>query len=776
MEVNMIKLPAITLRGLTALPRQIFDLEVGRDESVLALQAAQKADHRLFLVTQRQPQQEHPAAEDLYENGIIGEIVFYEPHRHSGTVHVKIEGLSAAGLKTFLLENGIPTALVEEKKLSNQPDGADASRMRRALRELASSYASATKKISPEGMNAIRGAANLDEALELTASMVQMDYLVRQKILDAPDRQTAYDLVCLAMETGLEDAELLEHLRESVRRRVEKGQREYLLREQLKVIQEELGEEGPPALSQRYADQLKKLDCTDEVRNTISGHIARLRSMSSGSPEANSLMHYIETLLEMPWNHGEEAPCSLKEAEDLLEKEHYGLTEVKERILEYLAVRSLTGKGASPILCLAGPPGTGKTSIARSVAKALGRRYQRIGLGGVHDEAEIRGHRRTYIGAMPGRIAEAVRKSGVCNPLILLDEADKLNASVNGDPSAALLEALDSEQNSRYMDHYLDIPLDVSDVVFICTANDISGIPGPLRDRLEIIEVDSYSGQEKFHIAKEYLVPKQLEKNGLRKKQLTFTDKALYEIADGWTSEGGVRQLERCIGRICRKAARRIMEGEIDKIRVKASDLPKLLGKRRRDRLMKNKQDEIGVVRGLAWTSAGGVTLEVEVNKMPGRGDICLTGQMGTVMQESAAAAMSYVRSRTPAGIMDFSKVDFHIHIPEGAVPKDGPSAGITMAAAVWSAVYEVPVRADTAMTGEISLRGRVLPIGGLKEKLLAAGKAGMSCVLVPEANRGDVKELSPEILGDMRICYVKTMEDVLHCALAPVQTGAEGK
>ncbi len=771
-QENSRYLPAVGLRKTVVLPGQIMDLDIVREDLLKILNYARMAGKNIFVYTQED--EEPQTGRGGIEYGVICLVQSADPHpqAHHPGLRVRVQALQKARLLEFQNENDILTACILPIE-TDKNDSLDARRMRLALKELFHTYASSpVSRVSSELRLAMRKARTLDEAMQTAALALRCDYQILLQILNAPERSTAYDLICIQLETGIENAELLEKLRDRVREHVDKNQRDYLLREQMKVIQEELGEETPQSEAEEFSEKLAKLSCPEEIRDKIGKQIRRFRSIAGNSQEAAIVRTYIETLLDMPWDAVTEDNDDLGHAAAVLEQDHYGLEDIKDRILEYLAVRRLTEKGDSPILCLAGPPGTGKTSIARSVARALERKYVRIGLGGVHDESEIRGHRRTYVGAMPGRIAAALRQAGVKNPVILLDEIDKLNASYNGDPAAALLEALDSEQNSHFSDHYIDMPLDLSQVLFIATANDLNTVPAPLRDRLEIIEVGSYTDNEKFHIAKEYLLPKQKEHNGLSKKQLSVTDKAMHEIISGWTSEAGVRSLERQLGRICRRAARLVLENGEKTVRIKAGNIQEFLGRRKFEPFGRNRKDEPGIVRGLAWTRIGGVTLEVEVNILPGTGKLHLTGQMGDVMKESASAAMTYIRSVAEEYHIEpayFAEHDFHLHIPEGAVPKDGPSAGITMASALLSAAAQLPARADTAMTGEITLRGRVLAIGGLKEKLLAARKAGMKQVIVPEANKAAVAELSEEIIGDMHIVYAGHMKEVLSAVLVSV-------
>ena len=594
-------------------------------------------------------------------------------------------------------------------------------------------------------------------------------YEDKQRLLEAVELENRYDTLSVLICNELEIIRIKSELQQKVQEQIDKNQKEYMLREPLKVIQQELGDDSPLSDADHYREQLKSLEASDEVKKKIRKEIDRFKRLMGNSAEASVSRGYIETLLEMPWDKMSEDNQDLKYAKKVLDEDHYGLDKVKERVLEFLAVRTLTQKGDSPILCLVGPPGTGKTSIARSVARALNKKYVRICLGGVRDEAEIRGHRRTYIGAMPGRIASGMKTAGVKNPLMLLDEIDKVSSDYKGDTSSALLEVLDSEQNSKFRDHYIELPMDLSQVLFIATANDLHTIPRPLLDRMEVIEVSSYTENEKLHIAREHLTEKQKEHHGLQEKQLSITNGALQKIISGYTKEAGVRQLERKIGEICRKAAREILEDKKETVKVKASNLEHYLGREKYTVQKLNEKDEVGIVRGLAWTSVGGDTLQIEVNIMPGKGEFLLTGQLGDVMKESAQAGISYIRSVSEQYSIEeefFKKHDIHIHIPEGAVPKDGPSAGITMATAMLSAITKTPVRADVAMTGEITLRGRVLPIGGLKEKLLAAKNAGMKTVVVPADNRPDVEELSEEITGGLKLVYAKTMRDVLKTAL----------
>lgn len=622
--------------------------------------------------------------------------------------------------------------------------------------------------MSKELIHQISEIRDAEKAAGQIAMNLPLYYEQKQKVLEAAGLQERCELLLTIMENEIDILKLRHELQEKVKERIDKSQREYFMREQMKLIREELKEDNINE-ADMFLEELEKKKASEAVKEKIRKEIERYRNVGMNSGESSVIRGYIETLLEMPWDHASKDNRDIAAAREILEADHYGLEKVKERILEFLAVRILTKKGDSPILCLVGPPGTGKTSIAKSIARALDKQYVRISLGGVRDEAEIRGHRRTYIGAMPGRIAAGIRSAGVKNPLMLLDEIDKLSSDYKGDTSSAMLEVLDSEQNSRFRDHYIEIPLDLSEVLFIATANDVQTIPRPLLDRMELIEITSYTENEKFHIAKEHLWKKQVERNGLTKKQISVTDEALKKVISDYTREAGVRSLERKLGEICRKAAREILENKKKSVKVTEKSLKKYLGRARYTVNERNKHDETGIVRGLAWTSVGGDTLEIEVNIMPGKGEISLTGQLGDVMKESARTGISYIRSVSGQyGIEEdfFKEHDIHIHIPEGAVPKDGPSAGVTMATAMISAITETPVRADVAMTGEITLRGRVLPIGGLKEKLLAAKNAGIKTVFVPEKNKPDVEEIQEEIKEGLEIRYAKSMEDILPGAL----------
>ena len=766
----MTKMPAIALRGMTLLPGMIAHFDISRDKSIKAVEAAMNDNQKIYLVTQRDAEVDQPKLEDLFEIGIVAEIKQVIKMQNN-IVRVLAEGQSRARIHSFGECEEYLDAEIEDLEEIEEflPETAKRA-MKKSIRDNFARYVKLHGKIAPDAIKQASNIKDLTKLINYVANTIPVGYADKQHILEANSLGERYEVLLALLFREIDVMAIQKDFQDKVKQRIDKNQKDYILREQMSVIREELGEVNTQSDADGYLEAMEKLEASQEVKDRIKKEILRFKNINSNSSESNVSRGYIETLLEMPWDKMSEDNNDIDHAQEVLDADHYGLEKVKERMLEFLAVRNLTSKGESPIICLVGPPGTGKTSIARSVARALNKEYVRICLGGVRDEAEIRGHRRTYVGAMPGRIANGLRTAGVKNPLMLLDEIDKVSSDYKGDTSAALLEVLDSEQNNKFRDHYVEIPLDLSEVLFIATANEMQNIPKPLMDRMEIIEVSSYMENEKFHIAKEHLIPKQLEKNGIKPEQLQISDKALIKMIRSYTKEAGVRGLERKLGEICRKTAREIYQNKKEKIRVTDTNLTKFLGKEKYSQEEKNDTDEIGVVRGLAWTSVGGTTLEIEVNIMPGKGEVKLTGKMGDVMKESAMAGISYIRSISPQYHIDkdfFSEHDIHIHIPEGAVPKDGPSAGITMATAVLSAVIEQPVRADVAMTGEITLRGRVLPIGGLKEKLLAAKNAGMKTVCVPEKNEKDLHEISDEIKKGLKIVLVEKLDQVLEIALA---------
>ena len=763
MEEQIMNMPAVALRGLTILPGMIAHFDISRERSLRAVEEAMEQDQKIYLVTQRNVDSEDPTQEDLYQVGIVADIK-QVVRLQNDVVRILVDGISRAALLGFTGNEKYLEAEIcycDSNADSLPEDLREA--MLLGVREAFHRYAAVVGKISKELIRQIDQYEDLEKLIDYVTNNLPVSYELKQQVLEAEDINDRYQVIVSLLLSQVEVISIKNELQKKVKVRVDKHQKEYVLREQLGVIREELGENADSEADE-YEKKLSELDAPDYVKEKTKKEIKRFRNMSSSSSESTVERGYIETVLELPWNKMSVDNKDLDHAAQVLDDDHYGLKDVKERILEFLAVRNLTSKGESPIICLVGPPGTGKTSIARSIASALEKKYVRISLGGVRDEAEIRGHRKTYIGAMPGRIVNGLRQAGVSNPLMLLDEIDKVSSDYKGDTSAALLEVLDSEQNCRFRDHYIEMPVDLSEVLFIATANEVSGIPKPLLDRMELIEVSSYTENEKFHIAKEHLVEKQKSKNGIKKEQLTITDSALKDIIRLYTREAGVRSLERTIGKLCRKAAREIFKDSEAAVKVTKTNLKTYLGNPKYSPEKKNDHAEVGIVRGLAWTSVGGVTLEVEVNVLPGKGELVLTGKLGDVMKESAQAALSYVRSISEEYGIDaefYTKHDIHIHIPEGAVPKDGPSAGITMATAMLSAITDRAVRADVAMTGEITLRGRVLPIGGLKEKLLAAKVIGIKTVCIPKDNEKDLEEISKEITDGMEIVPVERFSQV---------------
>ena len=767
-EIRM--LPAVALRGITILPGMIAHFDISRETSIRAVERAMKDGDAIFLVTQKDSNKDNPELEDLHSMGVIAEIKQVVKLQND-IIRVMVEGRQRAEVYELVQEQQaymearvIVYIEEDEQHLPAQAEEA----MVLSVRETFAKYASVQGRIGKEAVRQVQEMTDLSKLLDYVGNNLPVSCDKKQKILDAIAIAERYEVLLAMLLQQIEVLAIKSDFQKKVQERVEKHQKEYVLREQMALIREELGETNTDSDALEYEKKLEELQASDDVKKRIKKEIQRFKGIAANSSESTVSRGYIETLLELPWDKTSVDNQDLTHAKEILDEDHYGLDKVKERVIEFLAVRNLTGKGESPIICLVGPPGTGKTSIARSIARALDKKYVRISLGGVRDEAEIRGHRRTYVGALPGRIVSGLRSAGVKNPLMLLDEIDKMSSDYKGDTASALLEVLDAEQNNKFRDHYVELPVDLSEVLFIASANSLGDIPGPLRDRMEIIEVSSYTENEKLHIAKDHLIEKQLAKNGVTSQQLKISDKALRDVISFYTREAGVRGLERRIGEICRKAARRIYEGETEKIRVSGNNLEEFLGKPKYRQDKKNKEDEVGIVRGLAWTSVGGVTLEIEVNVLPGKGELVLTGKLGDVMKESARAGISYIRSISSDYGIDpefFTKHDIHVHIPEGAVPKDGPSAGITMALAILSAVTNRPVRADIAMTGEITIRGRVLPIGGLKEKLLAAKNAGMNTVCIPKDNVSDLSEISEEITDGMEILPINHMNQLIKAA-----------
>lgn len=769
-ELQTMTIPVVPLRNLCVMPDSIIHFDVSRQKSIASLEKAMNRNQNLFLTAQKDGQETEPGFEGVHEIGTLVKIkqIIKMPNK---IVRVMVEGLQRARLLNLCSEDcfmGEICLLTPDDKQEKVMDTVTGEAMKRQLREMYEQYAALINKKDPGILSHLKEIQSLPKLLDHVAMLLPVDYTQKQRVLEAVETEERYQCLTDILQKESDIARIRSELAKNVKERIDKNQREYILKEQLHYIREELGEDAVSD-AETFYEKLEKLTVSEEVKSRINKEIKRFEHMSGSSSESAVQRSYLETLMELPWDKASKDNTDLMEAEEILEADHYGLSRVKERILEYLAVRQLKGEGTSQIICLVGPPGTGKTSVARSMARAMNKKYVRICLGGVRDEAEIRGHRKTYVGAMPGRIAVAMRQAGVKNPLILLDEIDKMSRDHKGDTASAMLEVLDSEQNRHFQDHYIEIPMDLSQVVFVATANDLQAIDEPLRDRMEIIEVASYTANEKLHIAKNHLVKKQLKQHGISKKQLSISDKALEKMISGYTKEAGVRNLERLIGKICRKTARQLLEKKETKVKITIHNLKEYLGKEKYSREKQKKQDDVGVVRGLAWTSVGGVTLEIEVNDMPGKGAIKLTGQLGSVMKESAMTALSFVRSVSEKYHISedyFSGHDLHIHIPEGAVPKDGPSAGITMATAILSAVTVRKVKAELAMTGEVTLRGRVLAIGGLKEKLLAAKMAGISTVLVPEENQKDLQDIDGEIKSGLNIIPVSTMEEVLEHAL----------
>ena len=769
MAEQRLNLPMVPLRGLTIMPEMIVHFDVSRENSIAAVQEAMAEEQKIFLVSQKSIETEKPTQEDVFEIGTIATVkqIMKLPKQ---ILRVLVEGEVRGRL--INMSDDAPYLQAEVEIIEDDEamsETLDDQAMLRGLKDIFVEYAAKNGKFSKESIGGILEIQDVKKLVDEIAANVPLPYMELQDILNQTEFEQRYETLCFKLVNEMQIIAIKEEIQAKVKERVDKHQREYILREQLKLIREELGEDSTISDAEEFESATKKMNAPKEVKEKLFKEIKRFKSSMNSPAEIGVIRTYIETLLEMPWNKTVKENTDLAYAEKILDADHYGLEQVKERVLEFLAVRTLTKKGESPILCLVGPPGTGKTSIARSLARALQKPYVRISLGGVRDEAEIRGHRRTYVGAMPGRIANGLKTAGVKNPVMLLDEIDKVSSDYKGDTFSALLEVLDSEQNSKFQDHYMEVPLDLSEVLFIATANSLQTIPRPLLDRMEIIEISSYTENEKLHIAEEHLIPKQLEKHGLTSDTLSISKRAIWKIAENYTKEAGVRQMEREIGNICRKTAKELLTTDKMKISVTEKNLHKYLGKEKYKYQMVNPADEVGIVRGLAWTSVGGDTLQIEVNVMPGKGEIALTGQLGDVMKESAGAGISYIRSvseKYEIAADFFEKHDIHVHIPEGAVPKDGPSAGITMATAILSAITERKVRADLAMTGEITLRGRVLPIGGLKEKLLAAKNAGIKTVLVPKENQVDIEELSSEITKGLEIIPVESMDEVLKEAL----------
>lgn len=763
-------MPAVALRGITILPDMIVHFDVSRKKSIRAIEEAMTKDQRIFLITQKDPKVEEPSEDDLYKIGTVAMIkqVAKVP---KDMLRVLVEGMERAEL--MQLEDGTSYLEAEvdvmEQEEENLPDTVKEA-MLLSMRELFSVYCKENQKMNQEQVRQTLEIDDITDLVDHIAVNIPLTFQQRQQILESTSFSERYEILGVILSNEIEVMRLRTEIQEKVKQRIDKNQRDYILREQLKLIREELGEDDTVSDGDHFMQEAEKLQAPKEIKERLIKEIRRFKSLGYNNSESSVSRGYIETLLKLPWEKASRDNRNLDKASQILEADHYGLEKVKERVLEFLAVRTLTKKGSSPILCLVGPPGTGKTSIARSVARSLNKKYVRISLGGVRDEAEIRGHRRTYVGAMPGRIANGLIQAGVKNPLMLLDEIDKVSSDYKGDTASALLEVLDSEQNSKFADHYVDLPLDLSEVLFIATANDPQSIPRPLMDRMEVIEISSYTENEKEHIAREHLIPKQIKANGLKESQLVIGDEVLKDIIEGYTKEAGVRNLERKFGEICRKSARKILQEKEKQVVITKDNLEDFLGRSRYTYQKVNEKDEVGIVRGLAWTSVGGDTLQIEVNLMPGKGDFLLTGQLGDVMKESAQIAITLVKSLYPEFADKFKENDLHIHVPAGAVPKDGPSAGITLVTALSSLVTGKPAPAEIAMTGEVSLRGGVMPIGGLPEKLMAAQRAGVKHVFIPYENMDDLDDVADEVKEKLEITPVKTVQEVLDYCLQPAR------
>lgn len=770
--MNEIKnMPLLPLRGVMVFPYMIIHLDVGREKSIAALEKAMVNDRLIMLSTQKDANTDKPEPNDIFAVGTVAEVkqLLKLP---GGTIRVLVEGLYRAEIIEYVSEDPYyEVAITEFKDLeSDEENVADIEALSRAVVSQFENWVKLSKKIPPETMLSVVVVDEPGRLSDLIASHLSLKTEDKQALLEAIDIKTRLEKLCEILAREMEILELEKKIANRVRKQMEKTQKEYYLREQLKAIQKELGEKDDKSVEiAEYREKLEKGNYPEDIKDKIKKEISRLEKMPNMAAETSVIRTYIDCLLALPWGVYTDDNLDINHAENILNEDHFGLEKVKERILEYLSIRKLTDTIKGPILCLVGPPGVGKTSLAKSIAKAVDRKFVRVSLGGVRDEAEIRGHRRTYVGAMPGRIIQGMRTAGSANPVFLLDEIDKMNADFRGDPSAALLEVLDPEQNNTFSDHYVENPFDLSKVLWVVTANTAHNIPRPLRDRMEVINIAGYTEEEKIQIAKRYLIEKQLKEHGLDNKQVSLSDSTIQKVISEYTRESGVRSLERCIANLCRKAARKIVQEDKKSIKITGQNLHNFLGGAKYHKRQAESKDQVGVSTGLAWTEVGGDVLPTEVSILKGKGNLILTGQLGDVMKESAQAGLSYIRSRADKlGIeADFyEKNDIHIHLPEGAIPKDGPSAGITMATAVVSALTGKKVRTDVAMTGEITLRGRVLPIGGLKEKVLAAHRLGIKTIILPKENKRDMDDIPNNIRKQLEFVLVEHMDEVLSCAM----------
>ena len=766
---NVKELPVLPLRGLVIFPEMILHFDVGRKRSKAAINAAMNKEQEIFITAQKDPSVNTPALSDIYKIGTVCKITQIV-NTKDDIIRVTIQGKSRGFISDVTSDSPYIFAKIAEVPKSEPKNTVRESALVRATKSIFDKYIELSPNFSPEYIYKVSMCSDPSEIADYIAGNIILDFANKQMILEELDTEKRLELLIEVLSDELNIIEVETDIVEKARAKIEQSQREYLLREQLSVIQEELGEDdNPVSEAEQYAEKIQQLNLPKDISEPLLKECSRLKKMSSGSQEANVVRNYLDVVLELPWNVYTKESINIKKARIALDSNHYGMDKVKDRIIEQLAVRKLNPDGNANIICLVGPPGVGKTSIAQSVAQAVNRKCSRIALGGVKDEAEIRGHRKTYIGSMPGRIINSIKSAGSCNPLIILDEVDKLGNDYKGDPTSALLEVLDSEQNNKFVDHYIEVPFDLSKVMFITTANDLSSIPEPLRDRMDVIELSSYTREEKFNIAKKHLVKKQLEANGLTRDNFKISNKGIYAIIDSYTREAGVRNLERTLATLMRKAAVKILEDEEQVIKITDKNIGEYLGAVRYSDDFKSRDDEVGVVNGLAWTSVGGTLLPVEVAVMKGKGNLTLTGSLGDVMQESAKAAITCVRKNLDKYIVNtdfYKESDIHIHAPEGAVPKDGPSAGVTMATALFSALTKKKVRSDVAMTGEITLRGKVMPIGGLREKSMAAYKNGIKTVIIPFENIKDLEEVDPVVKENVNFVPVKNITEVLETAV----------